>query len=105
MQGEISDLNQQISQSEDIFIHQHQDFQQLNENLNDIYQKQSFAETKWYPDILQKVLKWSISMLDERLARDFTRKEVINSLIQNPQLNERANQQISDINKKIKEAK
>ena len=44
-------------------------------------------------------------MLDERLARDFTRKEVINSLIQNPQLNERANQQISDINKKIKEAK
>ena len=77
IQKEIVDFNNETSQSEEIFLRLHDDFLKLNESLNEIYQKQSFAEIKWYPEILQKVSLWSINMLDERMSRDFTRSDII----------------------------
>ena len=76
----------------------------LNESLNEIYQKQSFAEIKWYPEILKKVSLWSINMLDERMSRDFTRADIISRLSQNKNVKDQQKSQLDDIKRMVKSA-
>ena len=47
---------------------------------------------------------WSINMLDERMSRDFTRKDIIDRLGQNKNMKDTHKSHLEDIKRMVKDA-
>ena len=56
------------------------EFEQINKELSELFDKQKFAHDQWYPKITKKLERWNMENLGERTSRDIIKDEVIEDL-------------------------
>ena len=56
------------------------EFQKINNEIQELAQKQEYIEKKWYTDICSKIDHWHQIVLDERVGHDLMRNEIIEEM-------------------------